>query len=210
MTVRHHPGEELLLDYASGAADEGVALIVATHLCFCADCRRTVAVAEAAGGALMEETAPLREGALDAVLARLDDAPPVPAPSPSRDGKPSPLRPYLGGDLSDVRWRGMGPKLAFANLFRRGATRVRLLKGAPGADTGAHGHRGLEYTLVLAGGFSDETGAYAPGDLQVATPQTLHNPKADPGEPCINLSVTTAPLRFGAIIPRIAGKLFGF
>jgi putative transcriptional regulator len=208
--IRHHPGEELLLDYASGAADEGVALIVATHLYFCTACRRTVALAEAAGGALMQETAPLASGALDAVLARLDDTPPQAAFAPSRDGTPSPLRPYLGGDLSAVRWRGMGPNLAFANLLRRGATRVRLLKGVPGADTGAHGHRGLEYTLVLAGGFTDETGSYAPGDLQVATPETVHNPVADPGEPCINLAVTTAPLRFSAIIPRFAAKLFGF
>jgi putative transcriptional regulator len=210
MSVRHHPGEELLLDYASGAADEGLALIVAVHLCYCADCRRTVAVAEAAGGALLDETAPLGAGALEAVLARLDDAVAEPAAPPSRDGTPSPLRPYLGGDLSGVRWRGMGPNLAFANLFRRGATRVRLLKGAPGADTGTHGHHGLEYTLVLAGGFTDETGSYAAGDLQVATPQTLHNPVADPGGPCINLAVTTAPLRFTTIFQRFAAKLFGF
>jgi putative transcriptional regulator len=210
MSVRHHPGEELLLDYASGAANEGVALIVAVHLCFCADCRRTVALAEAAGGALLEETAPLKDGALEAVLARLDDAPSAPAATPSKDGTPSPLRPYLGGDLSGVRWRGMGPNLAFANLLHRGATRVRLLRGAPGADTGAHGHHGLEYTLVLAGGFSDETGSYAAGDLQVATPETLHNPVADPGEPCINLAVTTAPLRFTGLFLRLGAKFFGF
>ena len=40
MTIAHHPGEELLLDYASGAAQEGVALIVAAHLCFCPACRQ--------------------------------------------------------------------------------------------------------------------------------------------------------------------------
>ena len=210
MNVRHHPGEELLLDYASGAADEGLALIVATHLWFCAGCRRTVALAEAVGGALMEETAPLASGALEAVLARLGEQPAEAASAPSKDGTPSPLRPYLGGDLTAVRWRRMGPNLAFANLLRRGRTRVRLLKGAPGADTGAHGHGGLEYTLVLAGGFTDETGAYAPGDLQVATPGMVHNPVADPGEPCINLAMTTAPLRFTGLIARVAAKLFGF
>ena len=224
MSVRHHPGEELLLDYASGPAEEGVALIVATHLCFCTDCRRTVALAEAAGGALLQETAPLAAGALDAVLARLDSFegsdvrtekwkstfPGRSSGKPRNDGTPSPLWSYLEDGLSGVRWRGMGPNLAFANLFRRGATRVRLLKGMPGADTGNHGHHGLEYTLVLAGGFTDETGSYAPGDLQMATPETVHNPVADLGEPCINLSVTTAPLRFNGLVPRLAGKLFGF
>ncbi len=100
----------------------------------------------------------------------------------------------------------MGPRLAFAPLFRRGGVAVKLLKGAPGADTGLHSHRGLEFTLVLQGGFTDTTGSYGPGDLQMASAETWHNPVADPGEDCINLSVTTAPLRFKGLIPTIAGK----
>ena len=52
-------------------------------------------------------------------------------------------------------------------LFRRGGVAARLLRGAPGADSGTHSHHGLEYTLVLQGGFTDVTGSYAPGDLQV-------------------------------------------
>ena len=209
MTVRHHPEEVLLLDYASGALDEGLSLIVASHLSFCPACRDAVALAETVGGALMRETVPMADTALAATLARLDDAP-APRATPSRDGTPSALRKVLGGDLSGVRWRAMGPSLAYANLWRRGSTRVRLLKGAPGAEPGAHGHRGEEYTLVLKGGFRDETGAYGPGDLQVATADTRHNPIADPGEPCINLAVTTAPLKFDGLIPRIAARLFGF
>ena len=58
----------------------------------------------------------------------------------------------------------MGPKLAYLPLMRRGNINVRLLRGAPGTEVGPHGHRGLEYTLVLSGGFTDETGAYGPGD----------------------------------------------
>jgi putative transcriptional regulator len=210
MNVRHHPEEAWLLDYASGVADEGVALIVASHLSFCASCRDAVALAESVGGALLEQTVPMGSDALAHALARLDDAQPVARPAPSRDGTPSALRHLLGGDLSDVRWRATGPKLGYRNLYRRGAMRVRLLKGAPGADSGNHGHHGQEFTLVLRGGFTDASGSYGPGDLQVATPEMQHNPIADPGEPCINLSVTTAPLRFEAFIPRIAAKIFGF
>jgi putative transcriptional regulator len=210
MTVRHHPEEALLFDYASGAVDEGLALIVATHLCFCPACRETVSLAEAMGGALLDASVPMQVDALAATLARLDETAPAPAAPRSRDGTPSPLRHLLGGDIADVRWRALGPNLGYRNLFRRGGTRVRLLKGAPGADTGTHGHKGREYTLVLRGGFSDETGSYAPGDLQVANPETVHNPVADKGEPCINLAVTTAPLKFDALIPRLAARLFGF
>ena len=120
------------------------------------------------------------------------------------------LRPYIGGDLRDVRWRQVGPHLAYVPLLRRGAIRARLLRGVPGAETGAHRHAGLEYTLVLKGGFSDETGTYAPGDLQVMEGDMRHNPVADPGEDCINLAVTTAPLKFESLLQKIVAPLFGF
>lgn len=214
MSISHHPPEDLLLAYASGAAGEAIALIVATHLAFCGACRAAVARLEQTGGALLEDLppAPLGEGALAATLARLDE-PPSPrsaSPRPSRDGTPAPLRAFLGRDLSDLRWRRIGPRLAYLPLMRRGALRMRLLRGAPGTEVGVHSHRGQEYTLVLRGGFTDATGSYGPGDFQAATPDLSHNPVADPGEDCINLAVTTAPLCFENLIQKIAGPLFGF
>ena len=213
MSIRHHPKDDLLLAYAGGAGGEAMSLLVATHLAFCAQCRRTVAQAEKMGGVVMENLAPavMDANALAATLARLDEpAPPVPERPLSKDGIPGPLRPYLNGDFAALPWRRMGARLAYLPLFRRGATRVKLLKGVAGADTGLHSHSGMEFTLVLQGGFTDTTGSYAPGDLQVAASDTWHNPIADPGEDCINLSVTTGPLRFKGVIPKIAGKLFGF
>jgi putative transcriptional regulator len=87
---------------------------------------------------------------------------------------------------------------------------VRLLRGMPGADSGAHRHQGLEYTLVLQGGYTDVTGSYAPGDLQVMEMGERHNPVADPGEDCINLAVTTGRLKFDSLIQKIAAPIFGF
>ena len=212
--IAHHPGEDLLVSYAGGAADEALALIVATHLEFCAQCRETVALMERMGGALLEGTAPaaLDADALDRALTRLDGIEPFERPrrTSSRDGTPNVLRHYLGGNLAQVRWRSMGPNLAYVPLFRRGGTKVRLLRGVAGADPGRHSHRGMEYTVVLKGGYSDITGSYGPGDLQVADADILHNPVADPGEDCINLAVTTAPLRFEGLLQKIAGPFFGF
>jgi putative transcriptional regulator len=212
--IRHHPDDDLLLAYAAGAIDEAVGLIVATHLALCSQCRATAAVMEKIGGGLLEALppAPLSDAALAATLAKLDGVTPYerPRPAPSRDGTPEVLRPYLGGDLSMARWRRMGPKLAYLPLFRRGRTSTKLLRGVPGTEVGAHSHRGLEFTLVLKGGFTDVTGNYGPGDLQVADADVRHNPVADPGEDCINLAVTTAPLKFENLLQKIAGPLFGF
>jgi putative transcriptional regulator len=210
----HHPSEELLLAYASGAADEATGLIVAAHLAYCATCRLQSRELEALGGSLLQELAPvpMSAAALDAALMKLDGIKPFerPARATSRDGTPALLRSYIGGDLSDVRWRRVSPLLSYLPVFRRGRVTARLLRGVPGAQTGRHRHAGLEYTLVLKGGFSDETGSYAPGDLQVMEGEMRHNPVADPGEDCINLAVTTGPLKFESLLQRIVAPLFGF
>ena len=80
----------------------------------------------------------------------------------------------------------------------------------PGADSGAHSHDGMEYTVVLQGGYTDVTGNYGPGDLQIMADGASHNVVADPGEDCINLAVTTGPLKFESLLQRIAAPLFGF
>ena len=212
--VSHHPSEEMLLAYAGGSAGEATSLIVAVHLVYCAACRRQSRELEALGGSLLQELAPvpMSGGALDAALAKLNEIKPFEraARPVSRDGTPSVLRPYIGGDLRDVRWRQVGPRLAYVPIFRRGTVTARLLRGVPGAETGAHRHAGLEYTLVLKGGFRDETGSYAPGDLQMMEGDLRHNPVADPGEDCINLAVTTGPLKFESLLQKIVAPLFGF
>ncbi len=212
--MRHHPADDLLLAYATGTCDEAIGLVIATHLAFCAVCRQSVSLMEEIGGSLLEDLppAPLAQTAFADTMARLENATPYARPvrTPSRDGTPEPLRSYLGGDLSAVRWRRMGPRLAYLPLFRRGGTRVKLLRGAPGTEVGGHSHRGMEFTLVLKGGFTDATGNYGPGDLQVADSSLSHSPVADAGEDCINLAVTTASLKFENFIQKIAGPLFGF
>lgn len=216
--IHHHPSDELLLAYAAGAADEALSLIVATHMSYCAICRLRGKKLDSLGGALLRELppAPMNDNALDNVLARLDEVTPYERPrrpknhEASRDGTPDVLRAYIGGDLSSVRWRKMGPRLSYVPLFRRGNVTARLLRGVPGADSGVHSHAGQEFTVVLQGGYTDVTGNYGPGDLQMMEDGQSHNVVADPGEDCINLAVTTGPLKFESLLQKIAAPFFGF
>jgi putative transcriptional regulator len=212
MTVHHHPDDTLLLAHAAGGLDGAMSLILATHLSFCGRCHRLVERQEQIGGALLEDLppAPMKAEALDRVLARLDEPVAPPGIRPSHDNTPAPLRAVLGHDLSQTRWRKMGAKLGYVTLYQRGPVAVRLLRGAPGAETGRHSHRGDEYTLVLRGGYTDETGTYAPGDFQAASADVHHNPIADAEEACINLAVTTGPLRFESPMQGMLARLFGF
>ena len=49
----HHPGEAILMDYASGAMRPAFAVVVAAHLESCAHCRATLAGLEALGGEMI-------------------------------------------------------------------------------------------------------------------------------------------------------------
>lgn len=213
MTIAHHPADELLLSYAAGATGEATSLIVATHLTFCPSCRRTVAKGEAAGGALLEdgENTPLSCDALQMVMSRLDE----PAPKPIRvplapSNVPVPLRAYIGDDLDAVHWTKIAGGISFKPLFRRGENRVQLIRSKPGSGVGLHTHRGEEFTLCLAGGYTDVTGEYARGDWQSTTPDILHRPLADTDEDCIVLAVSEGPLRFSNLIVGLIGRWFGF
>jgi putative transcriptional regulator len=212
MSVRHHPDEELLLAYATGRTDAEIALILATHLSFCAQCSASVALAERVGGILLDEIAPasLAPDALKKVLARLEMPVTSKIITASNDNTPEPLRSFIGRDLSEMRWRKIGPHLSYVTLYRRGPLAVRLLRGAPGSNVGQHTHRGTEYTVVLRGGFTDATGNYGPGDFQIASGDVKHNPIADLDGECVNLTLTTEPLQFDGLIHKIVGRLFGF
>jgi putative transcriptional regulator len=216
MSATHHPSEELLLAHACGAADEALSLIVATHLALCPQCRAKVAKMESLGGAILSDIEPaaISDNALRAVMARLNAAPgEIPAPRASAGGPfvaPEPLRSYLGGDLDRVRWRTVGPGISYKPLFRRGPSRAQLIRSRPGRGVGAHSHGGEEFTLVLAGGFTDTTGHYRRGDLQTTDETVLHRPLADDGEDCIVLAVNDAPLKFRSAAVGLLGKIFGF
>ena len=213
MSVVHHPADELLLSYAAGAIDEATSLVLATHLALCPQCRGTVARAETIGGVMLEDgtSAPLREGALQSVLSRLDTASVAKASAPRGSfAAPEPLRSYLGGDLDRVKWTNLAGGIYFKPLFRRGKARAYLIRSEPGRGVGWHTHHGEELTLCLSGGYTDETGSYARGDLQSATPEILHRPVADEGEDCIVLAMSNARLKFSSPLVALIGRWFGF
>ncbi|WP_448203622.1 ChrR family anti-sigma-E factor [Azospirillum sp. sgz302134] len=210
----HHPGDTLLIDYAGGALDEAVSLAVATHLALCPCCRLNVAEMEAIGGALLEEIEPeaVSPACLKAVLARLDEHPPLPrAPRPTPGPTqplmraaespllPEPLRRYVGDDLSRLPWTSLMRGMDCCDLPLFGPTtgrgRARLMRMKGGVGPPQHTHRGIELTLVLDGGFTDDLGQFLRGDLAVGDESVRHRPVADE-EGCLCLAVTVGTLRF--------------
>jgi putative transcriptional regulator len=208
--IRHHAPDELLLDYAAGVLPEGPALAVALHVALDPGSRRLVHRLRGMGGALFDldpGAADMGEAALEEALARLDDLPgddPLPrAPTVPQafEWAPAALRPYLKGKT----WRRAFGGFEEIRLDLHGdAHGVRLLRLEPGKGLPPHRHVANEYTVVLQGGYTDNTGNYAVGDFAVGPGPQEHEPVADPGDPCIALIVLEQPI----VLTSFWGRLF--
>ena len=213
MKPTHHPSDALLLSYAAGTTAEAEALAMSTHLTFCPDCRARLAAAEAVGGALLDriEQAALPAGALQVVLARLDEpAPAADQPSPqAMDGLPQALAGYAAEALARSGWRMLAPGIRQLELTTAGGAKARLLKLKPGTVLPEHGHRGTELTILLAGSYTDALGQFQRGDMAEHDESVVHRPVVDDGPECVALIVTEAPLKFSGWIARLAQPLIG-
>ena len=197
--MSHQAPEELLLDYAAGALPEGPALAVSLHVALDPAARRTVEDFQAIGGALLESVPVSEEFALEQALAKIDALPVDPRPVPPRpvasfEWAPPALLPYLG---RAPRWRKAIGGFENIPIHIPGDThRVELLRLMPGRGLPQHHHTGQEYTIVMHGGFTDNTGNYGVGDFAVGPGSHDHEPVADTddGQPCIALIVLEQPI----------------
>ena len=217
MNIRHHLSGPLLMAYAAGSLPEAFNLVVATHVSLCDDCRADLAALEALGGAILDDEMPdlaMSVTALEAALTRLNGQETAAAPAARREKAmrandlPAPLADYLGGDLASVKWQKLGLGVRQAILPTGKGAMARLLLIPAGKSVPDHGHRGTELTLVLRGAFADQTDRFGPGDLEIATQDLQHTPRAEAGEDCLCLAATDAPLRFLGLIPRLLQPLF--
>lgn len=207
-TITHHIPEHILAAYAAGSLDYPFALVVATHLSLCDDCRAAYEAHEAVGGALLEGTAPETVSAgCKAELMEMLDAPYEPEPVYRRAGAyPGPVMEALKG--RPPRWKRLGGGVRQTLLSAGESGSVRLLYIPAGQAVPDHGHNGMEMTLVLQGSFDDETGHFGVGDVELADEELEHTPVAGAGTDCICLAATDAPLRFSSLIPRLLQPLF--
>ncbi len=228
----HHPGDMLLIDYAGGGLCEGAALAVATHMAFCPACRHAVAEMEAVGGALLDELepAPLSPGCLEMLMARLDHERPAPCRAGAVASKPAaksvpksdclrypePLRGYLrgrldrDGRLAEEGWRFLQPGMRCIDLpAGANGTTTRLIRMKGGVAVPRHTHGDIELTVVLEGGFSDEFGAFQPGDIAVGDPSLEHRPVSDP-EGCLCLATTIGGLKLTGPVGRFLNRFINF
>lgn len=195
--------------YSAGSLPEAFNLMVAAHVSLCDTCRAELESYDSIGGAVLEDSdeviAQMDGDSLNATLAKIMDVEPESArPIRAQGVFPGPLQDYVGGDLSDVKWKKIGMGVRQAILKTSPDATARLLYIPAGTAMPDHGHRGMELTMVLQGAFQDDDEYFSRGDVEVADSDLHHTPVADIHEDCVCLAVTDAPLKFSGLIPKLA------
>ncbi|HEY4393602.1 MAG TPA: hypothetical protein VGP64_06050 [Polyangia bacterium] len=206
MTPTHHVPEHALVEFVTGAGTEGAALAFACHVALCLKCAAEVASLEGLAGTILAAGAgqDLAAGALEAILARLDETPQLPAASRPAPSAPAFLAPCkLPAALLSVLprndgWRTVVPGMRVVDLpivVPDGAVRLVRFKG--GVTIPFHDHGGPEYIVVFTGALEEEDDGrrFARGDVSIRLPGERHEQRAVPGEPCVALVVNEGALR---------------
>lgn len=196
--------DEWVLDCASGAAPLAVRVLVESAAELNPSVRRQLASAEKIGSSLM----------MADLWSTIPPAPETPdvgdisIPRQSADDLYPRALARLGFSAKEEPWRSQlgGVQGRKVNRLCEPGIDARLLKIQPGAAIPNHDHAGEELTLVLQGGFSDESGTYHRGDVCYGQAGAPHTPVGLQGEPCICFAVSIGGYRFRNPLMSLAAK----
>lgn len=211
----------LLMRYAAGVLPPYESMMMAAYLTVSDTARQRMATFEAAGGRMIESEAPVSvtQSCLNNILARTqpaeqpcDGTSAAPCTDNSAHGDctiPKLMRKLVSTHCPQqkLQWDQLSPGIAKIDITlcrsEPKTRRLRLLKLGPHQETPVHHHDGSEITLVLEGGFTDETGSYTRGDLVIVSDPTLHHSPRAMAEGCVCLALTEAPLRFNSLFMQL-------
>ncbi len=208
-----HPSEELILDFARGALEEGRSLVLQVHLAVCPACRAALGLAEAVGGALLAEIEPaeLAPDALEQALARLDLEPPPPAEAPRPPDWIRVPPEVLAAAEHERREAAPGVWVAHVTGPRSagGGARSYLLGVGPGIAVPMHTHRGREFVCVVKGAYKDRGRIYRAGDFAENDESVEHQPRVTRDGECVCLIAADDLLVPRSLAARLLQPLVG-
>jgi len=209
MTIKHHPPEDLLADFATGGLEEAERLVISVHAAQCNRCRQFIRAVEQLAGSAIEATEPIAMSvdAFDSVMARIQGSTEA-APRERAAGPVDPEDAELPGILQRHRIgkrRRIAPGISLRPILLSGpgASRAFLLQSAPGTRMLEHTHTGTELTCVLKGSFSHEGGHYGPGDFDFGDNSVDHRPVVGEEGVCLCVVAMTGDLRMNGFLGRI-------
>ncbi|BDU38237.1 ChrR family anti-sigma-E factor [Vibrio nigripulchritudo] len=222
--MSYHPDLEMFKAYVDGTIDPCHGIMVAAHLETSSESRQTVQRLEAeaaqemfsADMAEIDTDLPEMEDMLSSIMDMKQLKPDTQVQEQPANhhielnGKKFVLPKALRNHITRIgEWRSYGGKVysAAVELEEEGA-RMNLLYIKEGVQVPQHTHKGIETTLVLHGGFTDEHGHYDEGDFMTRDASVKHSPQTPEGQDCLCLTVLTEPMIFTQGVARVF-NLFG-
>ena len=217
--LKNHPEGELLAAYAAASLPLSQALCISVHLEHCSECTQNLHHLNQLGSELMQKLQPappsseLKSKLLDQIEQM--DVPDqvsteVPASQTNANNQSLPrcLHQFIKTGYDDIPWKRLSRDIHNYELCRgQNNAKVELLRIQPGGSSGTHTHMGDEYTVILEGSFSDESGLYHQGDFLVRDSRHQHTPVATIDKECICLAVTEAPIQLTGFFGRLLNPL---
>jgi putative transcriptional regulator len=212
-----HPSSDMLLKYSMGNTTEAESLIISCHVAYCAECKEELKKYETIGGYYLSNHKELSvsKDLWKNILVKVDGLDQEEyqtnytshsiksALSQSEIKVPSTLSEYLGSDFDTKNWKSSINNIKYKDIkFQDRNISGKLLEIPANKSMPKHGHEALEATLVLHGGYFDETGDYNKGDLVVASSDEVHSPVSD-SSGCICLVVYSGSLQFKGLLGSI-------
>lgn len=218
--LNYHPTIELLTDYAAGSLALSYSLCIATHLEQCKECRTQIKKLEQVGSVLFDEIEPLEKPSSnmnelkEALFARLDEqnhatekaniAKQKADEDQGRYNVPKSLQQFVPDGYDALNWIRISPSFQTAILSNEeNGTQIALTRVKAGSNIPTHKHTGDEFTLVLEGSFSDQSGVYKRGDFVQLNEQDTHKPVVTRDAECICLTIVDAPIQFTGFLTRL-------
>jgi putative transcriptional regulator len=202
-TLKNHPKHELLAAYAAGSLPLSQALCISVHLEHCSECTQNLYRLNQLGSELMLKLQPappspsLKNKLLNQIETNSDN-----------QSVPRCLHQFIKTRYEDISWKRLSSDIHSYELCRdQNNAKVELLRIKPGGTSGTHSHMGDEYTVILEGSFSDESGLYHQGDFLVRDSRHQHTPVATIDKECICLAVTEAPIQLTGFFGRLLNPL---
>ena len=204
----HHPHAETLIAYAAGQLSFTESLMIRLHCQVCDVCAKVVRECEQVGGQLLEQASAtaLQDDAFSKLMGAIEQpaaaniTPVLEAPETSQPSIET-IAPAIedifthGASTNSLNWQWRTKRFAEIPLPVNDANyEAKLIYIKKGMKIPRHTHKGQEFTLVLTGAFSDDSGQYKRGDYICKTQRHEHAPVAE--SDCICLAITTAPLKF--------------
>lgn len=205
--ANYHPTPEMLTDFSAGNLQLGHALCVSAHTEHCDECRTNLQRLNSIATNLFDglEPANLPDTLRNAVFSKLDDER-IEEPVREKTGSthiPRALQQFISESYESLSWKKVSSMIQLAHLSTDvSGSKVSLMRIRAGGKVPMHTHSGEEYTLLLEGSFSDESGLYNVGDFLVRDERHKHRPVVTKDRECICLTVTDAPVTLTGFFTR--------